>query len=144
MKQWNAFCNKELSKAIIKRSRRRNNFLKNRTDTNRRLYRKQINYCFAFKKNQKRYYGNLNERCVTNDKLFWKIVENTLPLRKDYDYNQNAFNWKLCTCKTWVPKCPSSTLWIKKVQNYSKLTHDGIKEFFKNFSECTFFITLLP
>ena len=33
------------------------------------------NYCFAFRKAEKRYYNNLNERCITDNKLFWKAVK---------------------------------------------------------------------
>ena len=44
------FITKDLSKAIMKRSRLRNNFLKNRTKENKTLYTKQWNYCVLFEK----------------------------------------------------------------------------------------------
>ena len=37
------FITKDLSKAIMKRSQLRNNYLKNKTDSNRMLYKKQRN-----------------------------------------------------------------------------------------------------
>ena len=39
------FMNKELSKAIMNRSRLRNAFLKNKTESSRNYYVKQRNYC---------------------------------------------------------------------------------------------------
>ena len=39
------FMNKELSKAIMDRTRFGNNFLKHRTDENRKKYSKQRSYC---------------------------------------------------------------------------------------------------
>ena len=44
------FMNKELSKAIKDRTRFRNNFLKRRTDENRKKYSKQRNYCVSLLK----------------------------------------------------------------------------------------------
>ena len=42
------FMNKKLSKEIMTRSRLRNKFLKTKTDTNRKAYNKQRNYCVSF------------------------------------------------------------------------------------------------
>ena len=39
------FVTKDLSKAIMKRSKLRNNYLKNKNDANRMLCKKQRNYC---------------------------------------------------------------------------------------------------
>ena len=39
------FVTKDLSKAIMKRSKLRNNYLKNKSDANRMLCKKQRNYC---------------------------------------------------------------------------------------------------
>ena len=41
------FVTEDLSKAIMKRSTLRNNYLKNKIDTNRMLYKKQRNYCVS-------------------------------------------------------------------------------------------------
>ena len=45
-----SFVSKDLSKVIRKRSRLRNNFLKNRTEENKTLYTKQRNYCVSLLK----------------------------------------------------------------------------------------------
>ena len=50
------FMNKELSKAIMDRARFRNNFLKHRTDENRKKYSKQSNYCVSLLRKTKRTY----------------------------------------------------------------------------------------
>ena len=69
------FITKELSKEIMKRSRRRNNFLRKTTDETRQLYVKQRNKCvFLLKKAKKEYYQNLD------NKKFWKKVK---PLLSD-------------------------------------------------------------
>ena len=66
----------ELSKAIMKGSRHRDVYLKNRNDTNRLLHTKQRNYCvFFLMKTRKGYYDNLNEKCVTDNKHFWKTLK---------------------------------------------------------------------
>ena len=58
-----SFIAKDLSKAITKRSRLRNNFLKNRTKENKTLHTKQRSYCASlFKKSEKKYFANLNEK----------------------------------------------------------------------------------
>ena len=55
------FVTKDLSKAIMKRSRLHNNFLKNRTGDNKTLYSKQRNYCVSLmKKSKKKNFVNLN------------------------------------------------------------------------------------
>ena len=42
-----SFLTKQLSKEIMKRSRLRNNFLRNRTEENKILYNRQRNYCVS-------------------------------------------------------------------------------------------------
>ena len=69
------FMNMELSKAIMDRTRFRNNFLKHRTDENRKKYSKR-NYCVSLLRKSKRtYYGNLNEKEVTDNRKLWKTVK---------------------------------------------------------------------
>ena len=64
------FITKYPSKAIMKRSRLHNNFLKNRTGENKTLYTKQRNYCISLlKKSKKKYSENLNEKDII-DKNF--------------------------------------------------------------------------
>ena len=75
------FSNKELSKAIVMRTKLRNIFLQNRSEENRILYTKQRNFCVSlFRKTKKRYYENLNEKLAVDNKLFWETVK---PLLSD-------------------------------------------------------------
>ena len=65
------FINKTLSKEIIKRTKLRNKFLKDRTEENKHRYASQRNYCVSLlKKTKKEYFGNLNENNVCNNKTF--------------------------------------------------------------------------
>ena len=58
------------------RTRLRNNFLKHRTDENRKKYSKKRDYCVSLLRKTKRaYYGNLNEKEVTDNRNFWKTVK---------------------------------------------------------------------
>ena len=69
------FVNKELRKAIMLRSKLRNNFLKEKTDLSRLAYNKQRNICvYLLKKAKREYFGNLDTRVVTDNKKFWKYV----------------------------------------------------------------------
>ena len=66
-----SFFNKELSKAIMTRTKLRNIFLQNRSEENRIRYTKQRNFCVSLlRKTKKRYYENLNEKSVVDNKLF--------------------------------------------------------------------------
>ena len=70
------FMTKQLSKEIMKRSRFRNNFPRNRTEENKILYNRQRNCCVSLLRESKRgYYENLNIKNVTDNKLFWKSVK---------------------------------------------------------------------
>ena len=70
------FMNKTISKEIMKRTRFRNQFLKNRTDENKSRYTKQRNYCVSLlRKTKTQYYSNLNEKNVTDNKTFWRTVK---------------------------------------------------------------------
>ena len=68
------FITKDLSKAIMKRSRLCNNFLKNRMGENKTLYTKQRNYCIS----KNKYFSNLNEKDILDKKLFWKTIKPAL------------------------------------------------------------------
>ena len=66
------FFDKELSKAIMTRTKLRNIFLQNRNEENRKRYTKQANFCVSnLRKTRKGYYENLNEKFVVDNKLFW-------------------------------------------------------------------------
>ena len=86
------FITKDLSKAIMKRSRLRNNFLKNKTEQNKTLYTKQRNYCVSLlKKSKKKYFANLNEKDILDNKLFWKTIK---PSFSDKIMTRNRRNLK--------------------------------------------------
>ena len=73
------FMNKELSKEIMHRTRLWNNFLRNRSDENKRKYSKQRKYCVSLLiKTEKNYYSNLKEKNITDTKTFWKTVKSFL------------------------------------------------------------------
>ena len=70
------FMNKNLVNAHRIRTRLRNKFLKNRAKSNRVSYNKQQNFCVSLlRKTKKDYYGNLNEKDVIDNKMFWKTVK---------------------------------------------------------------------
>ena len=59
--------NKSLKKAHMKRSRLRNIYVKNKTDTKEFAYIKQRNYCVSLlQKTEKYYYANLNKKIINN------------------------------------------------------------------------------
>ena len=64
----------------MKRSRLRNKYLNNNNnEENRKLYAQQRNYCVSLlRKPKKVYYENLDERKVSDNKLFWKTVKPSL------------------------------------------------------------------
>ena len=73
--------NKFLKKAHMKRSRLRDIYVKNKTDTNRIVCIKQRDYCVSFlPKTKKDYYANLNEKDVADNEQFWRTVK---PLLSD-------------------------------------------------------------
>ena len=58
-----SFMNRALSKEIIIRTILWNNFLKDRSEANKRKYSKQRNYCVSLLRNPKsEYFGKLNEQ----------------------------------------------------------------------------------
>ena len=72
------FMSKELHKVIMKRSRLRNIFLKNRINTNKKNYGTQRNLCKKLLKNTKKsYFENLDSKKITYNRSFWRTV---LPL----------------------------------------------------------------
>ena len=80
----------QFSKEIMKRSRLRNNFLRNRAEENKILFNRQGNYCVSLLRKSKRgYYKNLNIKNVTDNKLFWKSVK---PLLSDKSRIRDRIN----------------------------------------------------
>ena len=70
------YMNKELHKAIMTRSRLKNKYLKNPSDGNHALYRKQRNVCVTLlRKAKKEYFSQLNVKDIKDNKRFWKIIK---------------------------------------------------------------------
>ena len=70
------FMNKELSKAIMKRSRLRNIYIKHRSLSNRENYVRQRNFCTNLLRRTKRdYYSNLDINNITDNKKFWSSIK---------------------------------------------------------------------
>ena len=70
------FMTKDLHKAIMKRSRLRNKFLRDRTDISREEYKKQRNLCVSLLKKAKQdHFANLDIKSVTDNKKFWQTVK---------------------------------------------------------------------
>ena len=70
------FMNRNISKAIVVRSRLRNKFLRNKTQENRIAYNQQRNFCVSLiHKAKVEYFNNLNEKQVTDNKLFWSTIK---------------------------------------------------------------------
>ena len=69
------FMTKELQKAIMKRSRLRKKFLKNKNKVNRYNYKVQRKYYKKLlKTTNKQYFNNLNTSKVTDKRTIWKTV----------------------------------------------------------------------
>ena len=70
------FMNKDRTKAIIKRTSLRINYLKNRCDVNRKAHNVQWNLCVSLVRKAKLdYYNKLNHKKVSANKTFWKTVK---------------------------------------------------------------------
>ena len=52
----------------------RNNFAKDRTEENKRNYSKHCNYCASILRKSK-YFENLNEEKISENKRFWKTIK---------------------------------------------------------------------
>ena len=70
------FMNKNLRKAIMRRSKLRNLYLKNRTNTNKINYNRQRNFCVQLlRQTKKDYFENINDQRIIDNKKFWKTVK---------------------------------------------------------------------
>ena len=68
--------NKNLSKAVMLRTKLRNIFFKNRTEENKGRYTKQRSLCVTLLRKCKREYSdNLYEKNVCDNKKFWRAVK---------------------------------------------------------------------
>ena len=67
------FVTKQLRKAIMKRSKLRN---QDRNEASQSAYRKQRNLCETLlRKAKKQYFSNLEHKLITDNKKFWKSVK---------------------------------------------------------------------
>ena len=70
------FVARQLRKAIMKRSKLRNDFLTDRNDASQSAYRKQRNLCVTLlRKAKKQYFSNLEPKLITDNKIFWNSVK---------------------------------------------------------------------
>ena len=70
------FMNKGITKAIMKRTRLRNSYLKHRCDANRNAYIARRNLYVSLVRIAKLdYYNKLNHKKVSDNKTFWKTVK---------------------------------------------------------------------
>ena len=70
-----SFVTKELRKAIMERTRLRNIYLKQRTETTKVAYNQQRNKCVSILKKTKRsYFESLDVKFVKGNKKFWKKI----------------------------------------------------------------------
>ena len=70
------FMTKNLQKAVMKRSRLRNNFLGDWTEMSVKEYKKQRNFCVnLLKRAKKEHFANLDIKSIPDDKKFWHIVK---------------------------------------------------------------------
>ena len=95
--------NKDISKAIMDRTRLRHKFLRNRSIEDRNAYNKQRNYCVSLiRKIKEDYYNNLDYRKIIlllYYKSFWKYVKplstgknassNNITLTEDHSILEN-------------------------------------------------------
>ena len=73
------FITKDLRKAIYTRSRLKNKFIKNPSDVNQKLYKRQRNRCVAIrKKSIKQYFSNVTNRGIVTNREFWKTMKTFL------------------------------------------------------------------
>ena len=69
------FMTGKLSKAIMKRSKLRNRFLKEKTEASRKAYNIQRKYCVnLLKKTKREYFANIKINNIADNKKFWQTV----------------------------------------------------------------------
>ena len=70
------FMNKTLSKAFMYRSKLKNRYNKSPTQTNKKEYRRQRNFCVnLLAREKKKFYNNLDLRIFDDNKTFWKNIK---------------------------------------------------------------------
>ena len=70
------YMNNVLNHAVMLRTRLRNKYLRNKNEASKKAYNRQRNYCVSlFRKERRKYYENLNVKCITDNKKFWRTVK---------------------------------------------------------------------
>ena len=70
------FITKDLRKAIYTRSKLRNKLIKNPTEVNEKLYKRQRNKCVLIrKKSIKQYFSNITSKGIVTNREFWKTMK---------------------------------------------------------------------
>ena len=70
------FMNKTLCKAFMHRSKLKNRLNKIPTEDNKRLYKRQRNFCVSLLEKEKRnYYNNLDLKIFDDNKTFWQRIK---------------------------------------------------------------------
>ena len=82
------FRSNELQVAIMKRSRLRNKFLREKNQANRDNYKIQRNLCKKLlRKTKNSYFSNLDTKKITDKRTFWKTV--ALPFTDKLSKSEN-------------------------------------------------------
>ena len=72
----NAFMTKSLRKAIMLRSRLKNNFNKKKSDGIWDSYKKQRNFCVKLlRQTKEKYFNDINVKSISVKKKFWKTIK---------------------------------------------------------------------
>ena len=70
------FITKDLRKAIYTRSRLKSKYIKNSSEVNEKLYKRQRNKCFSIrKKSMKQYFFNNTSKGTVTNREFWKTMK---------------------------------------------------------------------
>ena len=101
------FMNKDYKKAIMVRSKLRNNYHKTPNTLNLIAYKRQRNICTKLLKHIKfNFYNNLNSASITNNKTFWKNVKPMFSDKKTTNININLIdNNDIITDDNKIAKC---------------------------------------
>ena len=78
----NASMTKSLRKAIMLKSRLKNNFNKKRSDENWENYKKQWNFCVKLpRQTNEKYFSDINVKSISDNKKFWKTIKPFFPIK---------------------------------------------------------------
>ena len=91
-----SFVTKEFRKAVIKRARLRNVYLRKRTEATKAAYNYQRNICVSLlRKSKKSYFEDLNVKLVRDNKKFWKNVTSLLSNKSNLKRESHLLKMKI-------------------------------------------------